>query len=115
LRHSYVVGEGADSATPTFSGIYWAYGVATPPAGYMGGGPNVFNSPWYSRFEARAFADSSVDYQINENDIGYNLGLVFTAAVVAGSEINASVATGDPSTGPHVTSQCPALSPPISN
>ena len=56
LRHSYVVGEGADSATTTFSGIYWACGVYTPPAGYMGGGPNWYNSPWFSRFPARAFA-----------------------------------------------------------
>lgn len=88
LRHSYVVGEGADSATTTFSGIYWAYGVYTPPAGYMGGGPNWYNSPWFSRFPARAFADSNVDYQINENDIGYNLPLVFTAAVVAAGELN---------------------------
>jgi len=88
LRHSYVVGEGADSAATTFSGIYWAYGVYSPPPGYMGGGPNWFNSPWFSRFQARSFADSNVDYQINENDIGYNLPLVFTAAVVAASELN---------------------------
>jgi len=88
LRHSYVVGEGADSATTTFSGLYWAYGVYTPPAGYMGGGPNWYSSPWFSRFQARAYADSDVDYQINENDIGYNLPLVFTAAVVAAGELN---------------------------
>jgi endoglucanase len=88
LRHSYVVGAGADSATTIFSGIYWGYGVHTPPAGYMGGGPNWYSSPWFSRFQARAFADSNVDYQINENDIGYNVGLVFTAAVAAAGELN---------------------------
>ncbi len=88
LRHSYVVGEGADSAQTTFSGIYWAYGVYTPPAGYMGGGPNWYNSPWFSQFQARSYADSNVDYQINENDVGYSDPLVFTAAVVQAGELN---------------------------
>ena len=127
LRHSYVVGEGADSAATTFSSIYWAYGVYTPPAGYMGGGPNWFNSPWFSRFPARAFADSNVDYQINENDIGYNLPLVFTAAVVVASELNTlstrAITSGQPvepgdlaqtscgSKGPHFMQ--PSQSPPM--
>lgn len=88
LRHSYVVGNGADAAQTTFSGIYWAYGVYTPPAGYMGGGPNWYNSPWFSQFQARAYADSNVDYQINENAIGYEDPLLFTAAVVQAGELN---------------------------
>lgn len=96
LRHSYVVGNGADSAQTTFSGIYWAYGVYTPPAGYMGGGPNWYNSPWFSRFQARAYADSNVDYQINENDIGYEDPLVFTSAVVQAGVLN----TLSPTVGP---------------
>jgi len=94
MRHSYVVGEGADSAQTTFSGIYWGYGVYTPPAGYMGGGPNWYNSPWFSQFQARAYADSNVDYQVNENDVGYEDPLVFTAAVVqAGTLTPLSAAT----------------------
>jgi endoglucanase len=93
LRHSYVVGEGADSAQTTFSGIYWSYGVYTPPAGYMGGGPNWYNSPWFSQFQARAYADSNVDYQINENDIGYEDPLVFTAAVVQAGTLTPLSAT----------------------
>ena len=93
LRHSYVVGEGADSAQTTFSGIYWAYGVYTPPAGYMGGGPNWYNSPWFSQFQARAYADSNVDYQVNENDIGYEDPLVFTAAIVQAGSLTPLSAT----------------------
>jgi len=86
LRHSYVVGIGADSAQTVFSGLYSPYGIYTPPAGYMGGGPNWYDSPWFSQFQARSFADSNVDWPTNENAIGYEAPLVFTTAVVASSD-----------------------------
>jgi endoglucanase len=93
LRHSYVVGIGADSARTVFSGLYPPYGIYTPPAGYMGGGPNWYNAPWFSQFQARAFADSNVDWTINENAIGYEAPLVFTTAVVEAATINTLKAT----------------------
>lgn len=82
LRHSYVVGMGADSAQTIFSGLYSAYGIYTPPSGYMGGGPNWYDSPWFSQFQARSFGDSNVDWPTNENAIGYEAPLVFTTALV---------------------------------
>jgi hypothetical protein len=93
LRHSFVVGMGVDSAKTVFSGIYPAYGLYTPPAGYMGGGPNWYDAPWFSQFQARAFADSNVDWTINENAIGYEAPLVFTTALVEAATINALQAT----------------------
>lgn len=88
LRHSYVVGVGADSAQTVFAaGLYSPYGVYTPPAGYMGGGPNWYDSPWFSQFQARSFADSNVDWPTNEDAIGYEAPLVFTTAVVANSDL----------------------------
>jgi hypothetical protein len=88
LRHSYVVGIGADSAQTVFSaGLYSPYGVYTPPAGYMGGGPNWYDSPWFSQFQARSFADSNVDWPTNEDAIGYEAPLVFTTAVVTNNDL----------------------------
>ena len=77
-----MVGIGSDSARTNFSGLYSAYGIYTPPPGYMGGGPNWYDSRWFSQFPARCFADSNVDWPTNENAIGYEAPLVFTTALV---------------------------------
>jgi hypothetical protein len=83
LRRSYVSGIGADSAQTVYSSIYPSYGLYTPPPGYMPGGPDIDDSPWYSQFPARCYADTNTDWPISEHDIGYTASLLFTAAFVA--------------------------------
>jgi hypothetical protein len=82
LRHSYVVGFGADSTQTVFSSLYSAYGIWTPPAGYMPGGPDIYDSPWYSQFPARCYGDTNTDWPPSEHAIYYNAYLVFTIALV---------------------------------
>ena len=82
LRHSYVSGFGADSVQTVFTNIYSAYGLYTPPPGYMPGGPDNYDSPWYSRFPARCYGDTNTDWPPSEHAIYYTAYLVFTTALV---------------------------------
>jgi len=82
LRHSYVSGFGADAVQTVFSSLYSAYGLYTPPPGYMPGGPDNYDSPWYSRFPARCYGDTNTDWPPSEHAIYYNAYLVFTTALV---------------------------------
>ncbi len=81
LRHSFVSGAGADSVQSVFSGLYTAYGRLSPPPGYMPGGPDVYDSPFYSRFAAKCYADTNSDWPPGEPAIYYNVYLVFTSAL----------------------------------
>ena len=82
LRHSYVTGMGADSAVTIFSSIYPAYGLYTTPPGYMPGGPDIDDNPWYSKFPARCYADTDTDWQVSEHDVSATAQLLFTAALL---------------------------------
>jgi endoglucanase len=80
LRHSYVTGMGADSAVTIFSSIYPAYGIYITPPGYMPGGPDIHDNPWFSRFPARCYADTNTNWQVSEHDVSATAPLVFNAA-----------------------------------
>jgi hypothetical protein len=82
LRHSFVSGFGADSVQTVFSSIYQSYGLLTPPPGYMPGGPDAYDSPWYSRFPAKCYADTNTDWPPSEHAIYYTADLVFATALV---------------------------------
>ena len=82
LRHSYVSGFGSDSVQTVFSNLYSAYGLYTPPPGYMPGGPDIYDSPWYSQFPARCYGDTNTDWPPSEHAIYYNAYLVFVTALV---------------------------------
>jgi len=82
LRHSFVSGYGADSVQTLFSGLYSGYGLYTPPPGYLPGGPDIYDSPDYSQFAAKCYADTNTDWPPSEPAIYYNAYLVFTTAMV---------------------------------
>jgi hypothetical protein len=82
LRHSFVSGFGADSVQAVFSSIYQSYGLLTPPPGYMPGGPDSYDSPSYSRFPAKCYADTNTDWPPSEHAIYYTADLVFATALV---------------------------------
>ena len=100
LHRSYVSGIGGDTIQTVYSSIYPAYGLYTPPPGYMPGGPDIDDSPWYSQFPARCYADTDTDWPVSEHDIGYTAPLVFTAAYLAQ---NSSATTGPAAATPTVT------------
>ncbi len=82
LRHSFVSGYGADSVQTLFSQIYSPYGLLSPPPGYLPGGPDIYDSPLYSRFAAKCYGDTNTDWPPSEPAIYYNAYLVFTTALV---------------------------------
>jgi hypothetical protein len=65
-----------------FSNIYQSYGLLAPPPGYMPGGPDAYDSPWYSRFPAKCYADTNTDWPPSEHAIYYTADLVFATAFV---------------------------------
>jgi endoglucanase len=82
LRHSFVSGHGADSVQTLFSQLYGGYGLYSPPPGYLPGGPDIYDSPLYSRFAAKCYADTNTDWPPSEPAIYYNAYLVFVTALV---------------------------------
>jgi hypothetical protein len=113
LHRSYVSGIGGDTVQTVYSSIYPAYGFYTPPPGYMPGGPDIDDSPWYSQFPARCYADTDTDWPVSEHDIGYTAPLVFTAAYVAQNS-SATQAVAGVMTTPTVTVSPTTTSPTIS-
>jgi hypothetical protein len=112
LHRSFVSGFGGDTVQTVFSSIYPAYGLYTPPPGYLPGGPDIDDSPWYSQFPARCYADTDTDWPVSEHDIGYTAPLVFTAAYVAQNS-SASHAAGNVMNTPVVSVAPTPASPTI--
>jgi endoglucanase len=83
LSMSYVTGHGSNAVKTIFSGIYNDDGKPGTPPGYMPGGANSYNGAWMSRFTAKCFTDSPVEWTMNEHTIYWNSGLVFSAALAA--------------------------------
>jgi endoglucanase len=82
LRHSFVSGFGADSVRSVFTQLWSSFQLVSPPPGYMPGGPDAYDSPWYSRFPARCYADTNTDFPPSEHAIYYTADLVFATAFV---------------------------------
>ncbi|MBD2868279.1 glycoside hydrolase family 9 protein [Paenibacillus sp. IB182493] len=79
LQLSYITGEGEHRIHKTHHTIYMSDFIVETPPGYMVGGPNN----WRAKFPAKAYNESTVDWETNEQALNYNSPLIFLTAILS--------------------------------
>lgn len=80
---SMVTGVGEQCIKRTFSSIFGEDKVASFPAGYTPGGINEYQGEIISRFPAKCYSDTPLDWVCDENGIYYQSALIFATALKA--------------------------------
>ncbi|WP_258881567.1 glycoside hydrolase family 9 protein [Paenibacillus sp. sptzw28] len=82
LQMSYITGHGERRVTRTIHEVYNGDFLLEMPSGYMPGGPN--NNGRYT-FSGKAYNNSSIDWETNEQALNYNSPLTFLVAMLSES------------------------------
>ncbi|WP_245608609.1 glycoside hydrolase family 9 protein [Saccharibacillus sacchari] len=82
LQLSYITGYGENRIRSTHHEIYMRDFIIEMPNGYMAGGPN--NSK--AKFPAKAYNESTIDWETNEQALNYNSPLIYLTAMLKEAE-----------------------------
>ncbi|WP_127531010.1 glycoside hydrolase family 9 protein [Paenibacillus kobensis] len=87
LQLSYITGYGENRVHITHHEIYMRDFIVEMPNGYMPGGPNSSKA----KFPAKAYNESTIDWESNEQAINYNSPLTYLIAMLTDAQLTESI------------------------
>ncbi|GGO00485.1 glycoside hydrolase family 9 protein [Saccharibacillus kuerlensis] len=84
LQLSYITGHGENRIRSTHHEIYMRDFIIEMPNGYMAGGPNSSKA----KFPAKAYNESTIDWETNEQALNYNSPLIYLTAMLQEAQLS---------------------------